>query len=113
MDAEKRRALRYPADFGVVCRTRGQQYDARALNLSQGGLLISTQHPLTTGSVIEVSFALPGAQSISLKAMVRHASEDGGVGIEFVEVLPSYRANLVSYLEALDCACRAAAGWGP
>ena len=109
MDVEKRRALRYPADFPVTCRVRGQQYEGRAVNLSRGGLLIATRDALATGAMLQISFTVPGGEPISLKALVRHASGEDGAGVEFIEVLPSQQASLASYLDRFDAAWRAAA----
>ena len=103
MDAEahKHRPERYPVDFGVVCRFRGQEQQGRALNLSRGGVLVSTPDLLPVGIFAEVSFAVPGAESIQFKGIVRHASQERGTGVEFLEVLPRHRARLAAYLDAL------------
>lgn len=105
---EQRRAPRYPVDFTVTCRWKGGQQESLALNLSRGGLLIASPEDLTTGMLMEVSFALPPAETISLKAIVRHASEERNSGVEFVEILPSHQARLAQYLKRLDAAVRAA-----
>lgn len=112
MEADKRRQLRYPADFRVMCRGKGQQCDGSAINVSRGGVLISTPEVLPVGMILEVSFDMPGAEPISFKALVRHVSADGGTGIEFLEALPRYQQALAAFLERLDLECRAAAGFG-
>lgn len=110
MASENRRTARYPVNFEVVCRWKGGQQEGRALDLSRGGLLIASQELLRVGALVEVSFALPGAEPIIFKALVRHASVDHGTGIEFAEVLPHHQARLFAYLDRLDAALRAAAG---
>ena len=68
---------------------------------------MSSPKALISGALIEISFALPGAEPVSFKALVRHSSEDRGCGVEFVEVLPHHQARLSSYLDRLDAAIRA------
>jgi hypothetical protein len=112
MVAEKRRNLRYPSDFKVVCRLKAGEAEGRAVNVSRGGLLISTRELLEAGSLLDISFAVSGVEQITLRAIVRHASEANATGIEFVEVLPRDQARLNACLESLDASCRAAAGFG-
>lgn len=112
MEADKRRALRYPADFRVMCRCKEQHCEGCAINVSRGGLLVSTPELLPVGAILEISFEMPGSEPMSFKALVRHASVEGGTGIEFLEALPRYQQALAAFLERLDLECRAAAGFG-
>lgn len=100
--ADKRRARRYPVDIAVICRFRGQELPGQALNLSRGGLLVSTAETLKVGMTVVVCFVIPGAETVQFKSIVRHASQDLSLGIEFLEVLPHHQAQFAAYLETLD-----------
>ena len=102
--SDKRVLVRYPVDFLVVCRCRGEQQQGRALNLSSGGLLVTTPSLIPVGALTEISLALASGELFQFKGIVRHTSEDLGMGVEFVEVLPHHRERLVAYLSVLDSA---------
>ena len=99
--ADKRQAPRYPVNFQVVCRSKGQDLPGRALNLSRGGVLVTTPGLLTAGMLIEVSLAVPGTEAIQFKGIVRYASQDMGMGVEFLEVLPHHQDRFTAYLNQL------------
>ena len=102
--SDKRVLERHPVDFMVVCLCRGQQQQGRALNLSSGGVLVTTPSLIPVGSLTEISLAVAGGELFQFKGIVRHNSQDLGMGIEFVEVLPQHQARLVAYLDVLGSA---------
>ncbi|MBI4463216.1 MAG: PilZ domain-containing protein, partial [Acidobacteria bacterium] len=69
MDAksEKRVLARYPVDFGVICRSKGQEQPGRALNLSRGGVLVSTPNLIPAGKLIEVTLTVLNGELIQFK----------------------------------------------
>ncbi len=99
--ADKRQALRYPVDVSVVCRFKGQELQGQTLNVSRGGLLVSTAEMLRVGMTVEICFVIPGAEAVQFKSIVRHASQESGTGIEFLEVLPHHQAQFAAYLATL------------
>ncbi len=102
--AEKRQLPRYPVEFPVTCRIRGQQQQGRALNLSRGGVLVSTADLLPVGAFAEVSLVVPDGEVIQFKGIVRHTTQEMGMGIEFLEILPNHQARIAAYLDSLRLA---------
>lgn len=72
--------------------------------------MLRTPNALPVGTLMEMSFAVPGYPTIKLKAMVRHSTAENEAGIEFLEVLPHEQEQLEGYLDYLDLSQRAAAG---
>ncbi len=73
---------------------------SRSLDLSNGGLFISTPEPLSEGSEVSLSLQIPGEDSVDIKGIVRwvRESEDdetkSGMGIEFKDVSESDIENI-------------------
>lgn len=100
MDA--RRYLRIPIHFTVECEYRGENRSLQALNISRGGLLASGPEILAVGSLVKLRFAMGEAGRIELKGIVRHATDEKGCGVEFIEILPHQQAQLQTYLELVS-----------
>src|ERR1700733_10598606 len=84
----------------VHLRFSGQErIEGRLINLSQGGLQVSTDAPLGSIKPLQVSFELPGAKSV-LKAQGQVAWHDklGNVGIRFVDLTAPQRHVLQVWL---------------
>lgn len=113
VQADKRRAVRYPTDFSITCRWPNGEKQVRAINLSYGGVLVASDEPLAAGTLLRITFNVASGKEVTLNAMVRHSSQDRGCGIEFMQVMPREQERLAEYLEYLDAVCRAAAGFGP
>ena len=99
--SDNRQARRFPVNFPLVCRSKGQEQRGRALNVSRGGVLVATADLLIVGMLMEVVLSVPGADTFQFKGIVRHASQDSGTGIEFLEVMPHYQARFAAYLATL------------
>jgi uncharacterized protein (TIGR02266 family) len=80
---------RIPLSLQVEYRTAGAFLVAYTSNLSKGGLFIETDSPLAVGTELSLSFAIPSAGPIQVRAVVawiRPAPADGkpaGMGVEF------------------------------
>jgi uncharacterized protein (TIGR02266 family) len=65
---------------------------SKAVNISQGGIFISTPEPLSEGSMINLALQIPSGELIEIKGQVKWIRQDEsdhertGMGIEFVEV---------------------------
>ena len=79
-----------------------------ATTLGAGGLFLETEHPLASGTLLELRFRLPGGRRLyRLEGRVawrqepasRGAARAPGVGIEFVD--PAATAELGRELDAL------------
>ena len=71
----------------------------RLINLSQGGMLIQTEHSVDAAAALQVSFELPGARS-ALKTQARVAWQDkgGNLGVQFVKLAAKQQRTLDLWL---------------
>ena len=71
-----------------------------AVDLSKGGIFISTPEPLGSGSEVNMSIHIPGHGELEVKGVVKWVrseeseSEKAGMGIEFVNVDSELRRKL-------------------
>lgn len=62
------------------------------MDMSRGGIFISTPEPVKDGSEIDLSIYIPGDHPVNIKGIVRWMNEEpvkgdrAGMGIEFVDV---------------------------
>jgi hypothetical protein len=77
----------------------GKTMPGRLVNLSQGGMLIQTEHTVDAAAALQVSFALPGARA-ALKTQAKVAWQDkgGNLGIQFVKLAPKQQRTLDLWL---------------
>ena len=63
-----------------------------SVDLSKGGMFISTPEPLSNGSEVSMSIHMPGHGEVEIKGVVKWvradetATEKAGMGIEFINV---------------------------
>ncbi|HNX22430.1 MAG TPA: PilZ domain-containing protein [Spirochaetota bacterium] len=63
-----------------------------AVDLSKGGIFISTPEPLSNGSEVNMSIHMPGHGEVEIKGVVKWVrseesdTEKAGMGIEFINV---------------------------
>jgi uncharacterized protein (TIGR02266 family) len=62
------------------------------VDISKGGIFISTPDPVDSGSMISLSIQLPGGELVNVKGIVRWVrqnemqGERAGMGIEFIDL---------------------------
>ncbi len=65
-----------------------------SVDISKGGIFISTPEPIGSGSEINLSIQVPGGKVIDIKGIVKWVRNDdkegerAGMGIEFTDVNP-------------------------
>ncbi len=70
------------------------------VDLSKGGIFISTPEPLSKGSEVNMSIHIPGHGELEVKGVVKWVradesdSEKAGMGIEFVDVSSDFKKKL-------------------
>lgn len=107
--ADKRKSVRVPVDFEVRFTFGNQEHIAQALNLSTDGMFIKTSYMLLQGDIVEVFFRLSGIdEPFWLKARVAWGTwiegmnmPTSGMGIQFVDLLPSQREHIKNYIRGL------------
>lgn len=121
--AERRRYQRLPTSFKPSQTRRlgdagWEPVEATILNISAGGLLISTEQPLRVGDYVELQFDLPGGgASLSVRLDVLRVGplEAGGMsvwraGCQFQQSNPQYRELIAPRWRRTSRECGAAAG---
>ena len=81
--------------------TGSERYFRRAGNLSRGGLRLEHTIPLPVGTVVNLTFTLPGDQSaveISGEIVSAAAPEDLRMGVKFLDPTPDARAKIDAFL---------------
>jgi len=89
-EAARRKQPRVAAPIRIRFRNAGQFLVAYCVNLSRGGLFVSTRKPATVGSTVAIELEIPGeSEPARVEAKVRwvrlEATEDGppGMGLSF------------------------------
>ena len=90
-ESRKHRRVPFAADARAHSSTYKQ--DGSIANLSLGGCFFSTAKPSRTGEVLHISFYVSG-MVLRGKGVVRHVLPKSGMGIEFSDVSPEFRAAL-------------------
>jgi hypothetical protein len=84
----------------VAMRSKGRRpIIGHLVNVSQGGMLIHSEHSIEMAAPLQVSFALPGAGA-PMKAQARVAWQDktGNLGVQFVKIAPKQQRTLELWL---------------
>jgi CheY-like chemotaxis protein len=88
MTRERRRYYRHPLDFGVTAFFgKDERLEAKATNISEGGMAVSFNEPLPASGLSKVSFFLPEmAAPLEFRADLAWADESGKAGLRFVDL---------------------------
>jgi len=100
MVRERRRYFRHPVDMPVrVTLAEGQESNATATNLSEGGMAIRISGQLPKNARACLHFTLPDTNtSLEIYGNVAWADGSGGAGIKFVEVPQTSQYQLEKWL---------------
>jgi hypothetical protein len=100
-DSERRGGPRIPIEMWVEETTESERYFRRAGNLSRGGLRLDHTIPLPLGTVVNLTFTLPGDSSAVQVAgeIVSTAGPDElRMGVKFINLTPEAQARIDGYL---------------
>ncbi len=76
-----------------------------AVDLSKGGIFISTPEPLGNGSEVKMSIHIPGHGEMEVKGVVKWVresetdSEKAGMGIEFIDLNSDLKKKLDDFIK--------------
>ena len=90
-ELREHRRVPFAADARVYSSTYEQ--DGWIANLSLGGCFFSTGKPSRTGEFLHISFYTSG-MVLRGKGVVRHVLPNSGMGIQFFDVTPQFRAAI-------------------
>ena len=98
---ERRVGPRIPIEMWVEETTGSERYFRRAGNLSRGGLGLDHTIPLPLGTVVHLTFTLPG-DSVQVKVSGEIVSTAGPeelrMGVKFIDITDEARTKIDAYL---------------
>ena len=100
-DGERRSDRRIPLEMWVEETTNGERYYRRAGNLSRGGLRLEHTIPLPIGTLVNLTFTLPGDDapvSVSGQIVSSAGPDDLRMGLKFVDTSAAAREKIDAYL---------------
>jgi uncharacterized protein (TIGR02266 family) len=104
---ERRQAARIPLEMWVEETTDNERYFRRAGNLSRGGLRLDHTIPLPQGTVVNLTFTLPGDSTpieVSGEIVSNSAPDDLRMGVKFIKLAVSAQAQIDAYLTRVGAA---------
>lgn len=102
---EHRKTHRVNTKIKSEVRTEESVTLSSSVDLSKGGIFISTPEPLGNGSNVTLTIILPGNGEVEVQGVVRWVREDetpsgkAGMGIEFLDVNNDITRKLEGLLE--------------
>src|SRR4051812_590795 len=100
-DGERREGPRIPIEMWVEETTPSERYFRRAGNLSRGGLGLDHTIPLPLGTVVNLTFTLPGDSGpvkISGEIVSTAGPEELRMGVKFIDITDEARSKIDAYL---------------
>lgn len=73
-----------------------------SIDLSSGGIFISTPDPLANGTEVMISFKTPDDETVEIKGIVKWTADNNekiGMGIEFVNLSENVRKHVMKMNE--------------
>ncbi len=105
----KRATRRVPCHVRVKVREGETIYESETLNISNGGILIATDHPLEVGTKIALEFQLPNTTEligavgkVAWIGGVPSGNRTTAVGVKFSEIDPEHLKLIVAYVNRLS-----------
>ena len=98
---EHRRYFRYPLTVPAVVESSGKELNCQLVNLSEGGLAVSSTSSLTPGAEVRIRFVLPGQHNpLKIGAEICWYDEKGRAGLRFLVPSPDQQSVLQEWLAA-------------
>ncbi|MGA8688131.1 MAG: EAL domain-containing protein, partial [Candidatus Sulfotelmatobacter sp.] len=96
---ERRRYFRYPVSIPVIIRSESmQEVWCNSVNISGGGMALSTQVPLLPGESVRVQFTLPDHTVPFFAESTICWSKTGRLGVRFVSISDEQKSELQVWL---------------
>jgi PilZ domain len=96
---ERRRYFRYPVAIPVIVqRESKREVRCNSVNISGGGMALSTQVPLVPGENVRVRFTLPDHEAPMLAESTICWSKTDHLGVRFVSVSDHHKSELQAWL---------------
>jgi len=106
-DSERRNDARIPLEMWVEETTEHERYFRRAGNLSRGGLRLEHTIPLPIGTVVNLTFTLPGDKSpvnVTGEIVSNAGPDDLKMGVKFLNPSADALTKIDAYLARVGSA---------
>src|ERR1700745_3406884 len=100
-DTARRGGQRIPIEMWVEETTDSERYFRRAGNLSRGGLRLDHTIPLPLGTVVSLTFTLPGdsaAVTVAGEIVSNAGPDELRMGVKFINLSAEAQARIDGYL---------------
>lgn len=100
-DGERRNGPRIPLEMWVEETTDHERYFRRAGNLSRGGLRLEHTIPLPLGTVVNLTFTLPGDDvpvNVAGQIVSNAGPDDLRMGVKFLNATQAAQGKIDAYL---------------
>lgn len=104
---ERRQTERIPLEMWVEETTDNERYFRRAGNLSRGGLRLEHTIPLPRGTIVHLTFTLPGDSTpveVSGEIVSGSGPDDLRMGVKFVTIGEAAQIRIDKYLASVGAA---------
>ncbi|HEV2732197.1 MAG TPA: PilZ domain-containing protein, partial [Terriglobales bacterium] len=99
---ERLRYFRCPASIPTAVRDDTKEIDCQALNISEGGMAITTPVSLKPGTQVHVKFTIPDREiEITAESEVCWSDEKGRAGLRFITTSPEQVPELRGWLSRM------------
>jgi CheY-like chemotaxis protein len=96
---ERRRYFRYPVSIPVIVRTgNGQEIPCNSLNVSGGGMALSTRVPLVAGENVRVEFTLLGHEAPVIAESTICWVKTAHIGLRLLSLPREHKSELEGWL---------------
>jgi hypothetical protein len=96
---ERRRYFRYPISLPVIVQRQSrQEIRCNSVDISVGGMALSTQVPLVPGENVRVQFTLPDHEAPILAESTICWSKTGHLGVRFESISDEHKSELQVWL---------------
>jgi CheY-like chemotaxis protein len=96
---ERRRYFRCPLEIlATICRPAAPEIQGQTINISEGGIAVSTAAPLASGAKVQVQFTLPGHESQFTVEAPMCWSHEACLGFQFISLSPDLASELQEWL---------------
>jgi CheY-like chemotaxis protein len=96
---ERRRYFRCPISNPVIIARRNMpEVRSRAVNISEGGMAVSTSVPLNAGEAVRVQFTIPDHKVPFVTESTICWLKTGHIGVRFISLSPERKSELQEWL---------------
>jgi hypothetical protein len=81
----------------AVCRRSGHEWDATVVSLSENGCLLKSPEPVPLGTLLQLAFELPDADTVHVRAEAAYQLLPD-LGLVFSSISPRIRRSIARFV---------------